>query len=299
MINVIISILKQALIYVPLVIGAYISISLMKIPDLSLESAFIMGAIISAKVGSIICSVQTVPKFFLVVLASIIGGAIVGISSSTINQFLKIPYLLSALITIGMFHSVGIFLLGGSYMSLSIFENTLENILPVTNSPEFLSTAIIILIIILTIRYILKTQLGRALAVYGSNPSFFGHYKISTKYIFICGSIISSSLAGLSGFLFSQTSGFVEITMGTDIIILCILSLVLGKLLQKKTTFISVIIPVFGIFMHSTLIQVLILSGFNLKYLGFAQSIVVLTYLAYAFKKNINEKLPGIDNLGV
>ena len=35
----------QALIYIPLVIGALISISLMKIPDLSLESAFTAGAI--------------------------------------------------------------------------------------------------------------------------------------------------------------------------------------------------------------------------------------------------------------
>ena len=271
----------------------------MKIPDLSLEGAFIMGAIVSAKIGAIACDLPTTPKFFLIVLASLAGGAIVGISSSIINQVLKIPYLLSALITIGIFHSVGIFVLDGSYMSLSTLENTLENILPVSNNSEFLTTAVIAAIAISVVGYVLKTQIGRSLAVYGSNPSFFEHYKISTKYVFICGSIISNSLAGLSGFLFSQTSGFVEITMGTDIIILCILSLVLGKLIQRKKNLISVMIPAFGVFLHSALIQVLILSGFNLKYLSFAQSIVVLAHLAYSFGKATREKLPGIDNLGV
>ena len=43
----------------------------------------------------------------------------------------------------------------------------------------------------------------------------------------------------------------------------------------------------------------LILSGFNLKYLSLAQSVVVLVYLAYSFGKKAGEKLPGVDNLGV
>ena len=44
MFNTLLVTLEQTLLYVPLVVGGYISISLMKVPDLSLESAFIFGA---------------------------------------------------------------------------------------------------------------------------------------------------------------------------------------------------------------------------------------------------------------
>jgi ABC-type uncharacterized transport system permease subunit len=43
-------ILEQCLIHVPLLLGAYITISLMKLPDLSIESAYVSGAITGAYV---------------------------------------------------------------------------------------------------------------------------------------------------------------------------------------------------------------------------------------------------------
>lgn len=39
-------IFEQTLIYLPLVLGAYCSISLVKVPDLSIEAAYVFGAIL-------------------------------------------------------------------------------------------------------------------------------------------------------------------------------------------------------------------------------------------------------------
>ena len=50
MINTLIIIIEQVFLYVPLVCGAYISIALMKVPDLSIEAAYVFGAIVGSKV---------------------------------------------------------------------------------------------------------------------------------------------------------------------------------------------------------------------------------------------------------
>ena len=49
MIETVLIILEQVLLHFPLILGAYISISLLKVPDLSLESAYVCDAIMGAQ----------------------------------------------------------------------------------------------------------------------------------------------------------------------------------------------------------------------------------------------------------
>ncbi len=48
MIAMFLVVLEQSLLHIPLVIGAYVSLSLLKVPDLSIESAYVVGAIVGA-----------------------------------------------------------------------------------------------------------------------------------------------------------------------------------------------------------------------------------------------------------
>ena len=86
------SIIEQALIALPLVIGGYLILSLLKLPDFSIESAYLFGA-----VGTLLFY-NSLP--FPIVLASAIGaGCLVALIVTTLNQFLHIPYLLAAIVT--------------------------------------------------------------------------------------------------------------------------------------------------------------------------------------------------------
>ncbi len=106
MIELLFIILEQALLHFPLILGAYISISLLKVPDLSLESAYVCGAIMGAQT---LIHLQGLPlelQIIGVILASIYGGALVGLTSSLITQKAGLPHLLSSIITFGIFHGM-------------------------------------------------------------------------------------------------------------------------------------------------------------------------------------------------
>src|SRR6185295_19089531 len=103
------SIIEQMLIALPLVIGAYLILSLLKVPDFSLESAYLFGA-----VTSFLAADLPLP---LVFLSAIGGGMFVGFVVSFLNQYLRCPFLLAAIVTNGFFHGLTQVCLGTSMRS--------------------------------------------------------------------------------------------------------------------------------------------------------------------------------------
>lgn len=73
MIDTALIILEQALLHVPLILGAYISLSLLKVPDLSLESAFVFGALCGAFAVSLTVGMPWILLLKVVLIASMLG----------------------------------------------------------------------------------------------------------------------------------------------------------------------------------------------------------------------------------
>lgn len=297
MCEIVLSVLEQSLIFLPLAIGSYIIISLMKIPNLSLQSAFLMGAVSGAMM---VAYGQGLPQVLLACLSigvSLIGGALVGLVSSIITQKGRVPHLLSSIITIGIFHGVLIYILKGSLFSLSDCYNPLAYSFIFKQYPELITFLVVGLILIVFFFLIFKTELGYSFAIYGDNPEFFAHYRISTSFVFIVGTMLSNALAGLSGYLFAQSSGFVELAMGNDIVLLCIITLILGKLFVHFLNPLSIFVPLIGIMFYCSLQQLIVFFGFNLKYFSLIESLIILIILVHKFRKN--PKNVHSDQLGV
>jgi len=292
MVEIILIIIEQALLHFPLILGAYISVSLMKTPDLSIDSAYVFGALTAC---IILPSVQNLPIALglgIIICASMIGGACVGITSGLLTQKARIPHLLSSIITIGIFHGISQ-LVAGVYISLSGYANILAlDIIPL--HPDLPILALLFIIISLVALYFFKTELGYSLAVFGNNPHFFTHYGISTTYVFMSGIILANALAGLSGYLFAQSNGFADINMGFGKLLLCITALILGKVVYRKT--LSIITPIVGMYSYFTLQQLLLKVGFDLRYFTMVQALVIVAILIMQYK---NKELTHIDHLGV
>jgi len=297
MTNLLLIILEQACFYFPIILGAYISFSLMKVPDLSIQSAYVFGAIVTAKLIPFIQGCNSIVYLFLVVAASMIGGFIVGIVSGALTEFVKIPHLLSSILTIGLFHGIGQFVMGTPNISISQFENPLiTGIFP--SSPELAMLLLIATILATAVYFLLKTQLGLSFVVYGNNTSLFSYYGISTRFVFVCALALSNALAGLSGYLVSQGSGFVDINSGAGMALFCVTALILGKaFFMKSARLFSILVPILGILTYYLLQQLLLDLGFNLKYFTMIQSFVVLLVLAIKYRMLA---IPEIkDHLGV
>ena len=277
---------ESACMYFPLVLGSYCTFSLMKVPDLSLEAAYVCGSIVGARM---LILTNSWPLFLcmpLTILASIVGGLLVGLTSSLLTHKAKFPHLLSSILTMGVFHGMNQFLLGTSNVSLTSKRNLLGLINIMRRYPELPEFVIAFLILAVLGYLFLRTQLGTSLAVYGNNPNFFSHYGISTQFVFISGILISNGLAGLAGFFDAQASGFVDINMGAMKALFCITSIILGKTLIAPKKPYSIWVPIVGSFTYFVIIQLLLKVHFNLKYFTMVQSLIVAVILIMKYQKS-------------
>lgn len=296
MINTLLVILEQSMLHLPLMLGAYISFSLLKVPDLSIESAYVVGAIAGSYPLINMSNIPILIMLIMVIGTSLIGGMIVGLVSSLLTQKGTFPHLLSSIVTFGLFHGINQFI-SPVYISLSGTRNplTLFNTMP--QHPELCMLIITGLIVTCCIYFLSKTQIGYSYAIYGNNTQFFGNYGISTSYVFMTGIMLSNALAGLSGYIFAQSNTFIELNMSLGKALLCITALILGKALVRSKKPFSVPIPIVGTFAYFTLQQLLLKVGFNLKYFTAVQAFLVLCILLYTYHQHPQRS--SNDNLGV
>lgn len=289
-----ITVVEQSLLHLPLMFGAYISISLLKVPDLSIESAYVFGALLSSQLITHMQRLSPTLQLPLALLAGLIGGACVGLTSSLLTQKARLPHLLSAILTFGLFNGINQ-LISKAYISLSGYHNLLSLIPFYAKAPELITLLILGVIFSLIMIAFFRTQLGYACAVYGNNPQFFQNYGISTAYVFMSGIIIANALAGLSGYLFAQSNNFAEYNMGIGKALLCITALILGKVIIKPKQF-SVLMPLVGTFAYFSLQQTLLKVGFDLKYFTALQAAIILIILIISYHRRSGTIT---DNLGV
>ncbi len=284
--NTVCIILEYFCLYFPLVLGAYCTISLMKIPDLSIEAAYVCGGITGVRMLILTNHLSFVSSALLSFGASICGGLLVGLTSSMLTHKAKFPHLLSSILTAGIFHGVNQFFLGTSNVSITSRRNLIGMLNYIRRYPELPSLLIAALIIGTMGYFFLRTRLGVCLAVYGNNPKFFDNYGISSRFIFITGVMISNGLAGLAGFFDAQASGFIDVNMGALKALFCITSIILGKTLVATTKQSSVWIPTIGSLSYFITIQFLLKVNFNLKYFTMVQSIIVATILILKYQQS-------------
>ncbi len=274
--------IEQILIIFPLILGAYISFSLLKVPDLSIEAAYVFGAAAAAQTAHL--------PFPIPFLAAMGGGMAVGGVASLLNQVLRVPFLLAAVITNGLFHGVIQYTLGSSILSLSGKNNPLL----MFGEGELIALAMVALMSLAGAFWLLRSRLGNALAVYGSNPYFFQHHGISTKFVVISGIVIADLLAGLSGYLFALSNGFVDLMMGFGLVLVSITALIIGKMLFRKKGA-GPLIPLVGTAAYYAVQQTLLNLGLNLTYFNAFQALFILFALLFLMRKE--KEL--INHLGV
>ncbi len=293
MVNLMSIVFEQAGISLPLLFGAYISFALIKVPDLSIESAYLFGALFAVYPLQLLQGYPPLMVFGITLLVSMLGGLLVGATSSSITYFGKIPHLLSSIITVGLCH--GLFqLLSPPYASLAAYENPLIMLPYLEKHPEFFTIVCICLGIVMALAYGLRAPWGYSLAILGDNPTFFSYFKVHRGFVFITGIMMANALAGISGYLFAQTNSFVEMNMGLGRALFCITALILGKAIIAKKS-LAYLVPVVGSLVYFFLQQLLLKCGFNLKYFTSVQAGLILVILLLICKRT-NTK---IDLMGV
>ena len=215
-------------------IGVYITYRILDIADLSVEGSLPLGAAVA-------CAMITRgANPYLASLCALLAGCAAGLCTGILHTKLKIPALLSGILTMIALYSINLRIMGAPNVSI-LRMNTVFR--PLTKMGLSSSVAIIIvgglcaLALISILYWFFGTELGSAVRATGNNPRMMRAQGINTDNMKILGLVLSNGLVALSGAFIAQSQNFGDVQMGAGSIVIGLASLIIGEVLFGGRSF--------------------------------------------------------------
>lgn len=232
--------LSLGLVWALMTIGVYITYSVLGMPDMTAEGSITFGAAITARliIGG------TNP--YLSMLLAIVGGMLAGLANGLLHTKLKIPSLLSGILSMTALLSINLVTMGRANIPLlrkPTVYTPVSRLLPVAD-PDLaellaviLFSALLCSVVIVLLYWFFGTEIGSAIRATGNNPNMVRAQGIHTDTTIILGMMLSNALIALSGSLISQAQVYADLQMGTGSIVIGLASLFIGEALLGKRSF--------------------------------------------------------------
>lgn len=230
----VLSSLSEGLLWSIMAIGVYLTFRILDIADMTAEGAFPLGAAVVA--AQIQGGSNPWGATFLATLAGMLAGFVSGI----LHTKMKIPALLTGIVTLTGLYSINIKIMG-SVPNLSIgdsdtiFKQMMS--LGLTNEQAvFLLSLSCFLLVCLVLTILMKTQIGLVLRSTGDNIPMSEANGVNVDNMKIIGYMISNGLIALCGALFAQNDGFSDVTSGTGTIVVGLSAVIIAEVLIHDLT---------------------------------------------------------------
>ena len=164
--DLILSSLSQGLLWSIMAIGVYLTYRILDIADLTAEGAYPLGAAICAT--GIVSGVNPL----LATLLAFVGGMGAGLVSGLLHTKMKIPALLTGIVTLTGLYSINLKVLGKANVALlrqTTLVTQLQDLGLTKTYAVLIIGGIFVLVVIALLTLLLKTQLGLALRSTGDN----------------------------------------------------------------------------------------------------------------------------------
>lgn len=240
MIDLIIGILEQGMIYGIMALGVYITYTILDFPDLSVDGTFPLGI----AVCFVIINHGGSP--WLALIAAFIAGAIAGIFTGILNVKLKIRDLLCGILTMTALYSVNYSIVGKASDFLSMETPTIftsvSNKLPAVLAPY--SKIIVILFIALIAKFaldwFLRTKSGFLLRSSGDNEGLVVTLGKDPGMSKIIGLSIANGLTALAGAVYCQYGRAFNVGSGTGTVVMGLAAVIIGTTVFRKLSFLRI-----------------------------------------------------------
>ena len=282
--------------YLPAIAGAYISILVLRYPDLTIEASWSLAGIVACLAAG------SMPPLLAVTVGPLIG-ALCGLVTAVVFHFTGRAKLLAGLISYWILEAVGFHVLGDS---ASIYLSKHSRTGFGVSDSDALSLAIysgFAGIAFLALLGWQRSLWGRRARLVGENPSASSFFRLSLDREFSLGLILSNALVGFGGGLWALYYGHASNLQGIGLVIKAFVALLLGNEVLQVTGVVKRVAPaavVVGTFLLVLLsvstemlqVQVTTLIGWNwLRPTDkqIAVSLVLVTLLRARRKKAIRE----------
>ena len=281
--NLILIILTSGIPCALLAIGIFITYRLLDFADLTAEGSFLIGGAICVtliKIGW---------NPFVATLLSIVGGAVCGLITGVLNTKLKIPKLLSGIITMTAATSIAMAIMGATveeaFTNLVVLgrnDNTIYSIFypgGIWNMIiESSIMAIIVIITMIIVYFFFGTEYGMAIRATGINEKMARSQGINTDLSTIIAVIVANALIALAGALYAQDSRSMDIKSSSGYLVIGLASILIGESIFGKRNFKNWLISVaLGAIVYFIIVNVALKLGFptELKSLLYAALITL------------------------
>ena len=285
MLDLVLSTVSQGLLWALMALGVFLAFRVLDIADLSVEGTFPLGAAVAATL------IDAGHSVWFAMLIALIAGCIGGTVTALLTTKLKIPALLSGILTMIGLYSVNLMIMGKANVPLlraeTVFTLT-EDLFGVSSVVATLIVGLIATTVVGVVMYwFFGTVLGTAIRATGCNPQMARAQGINTNVMVILGLLISNGLVALSGALVAQSNGFADVGMGTGTIVIGLASVIIGEVLFGTRSFKNWLISVvLGSVVYRAVIAIVLELGMPPNDLKLFTAVLVAIALSLPLIKN-------------
>ncbi|MCR5332901.1 MAG: ABC transporter permease [Bacilli bacterium] len=308
--DIILNILSSGLPCCLLALGIFLTYRILDFADLTAEGSFLLGA---CTAGVMIFNGVNP---FLATLASIGVGAICGTITGVLNRYLKIPKLLSGIITLTASASIALLIMGMASGNAGLFKSQIsfnvekggasQTIYSLFTpyvydeafgiwrvlSPwgEIIKIAImaaVVALAMLAIYFFFGTEYGMAIRATGMSEKMAKAQGINTDVATIICVAISNAIIALAGALYVQEAKSASAITATGYLVIGLASIIVGEAVFGKRSFKNWIISVsLGSILYFIIVTIAIRLGLPTEFKSLLYAILITIALCIPFIKN-------------
>ena len=232
--NFVLSSLSEGLLWSIMAIGVYLTFRILDIADMTAEGAFPLGAAV------VVSQIQAGTNPWIATLLALFAGMVAGLVSGMLHTKMKIPALLTGIVTLTGLYSINIKIMG-SVPNLSLGDSStvfkqLASLGLTTEEAVFSFSLACLLLVCLVLTLLMKTEIGLVLRSTGDNIPMSEANGVNVDTMKIVGYMISNGLIALCGSLFAQNDGFSDVTSGTGTIVVGLSAVIIAEVLIHDLT---------------------------------------------------------------
>ena len=281
--------LSQGMIWGIMAIGLYITYKMLELSDLTVDGSFCTGGAV--------CVMLLLAGYnvWLAMLGAFLVGMAAGWVTSFFHTKLKIPAILSGILTQLGLWSVNLAIMGMKanqsvnvknydlLVSLRYLQDVMKGQRGFWQHP-LLTVGLFTIVIVAILYWFFGTELGASIRATGANANMARAQGINTDRNKVIGLMISNGLVALSGALLAQYQSFADINMGRGAIVIGLAAIIIGEVVFSKLfkNFALKLIAVsLGAIIYYVVIQAVIsLLNIDSNYLKLISALIVAIFLA-------------------
>ena len=234
MLQILLGAVSLGLIWAVMTIGVYITYRLLEIADLTVEGSLAMGAAIAAY------SIFNGMNPYQATGLALLGGMAAGLITGLFHTKLKIPALLSGILTMIALYSINLRIMGKANVSLLRMDTVYTDLekLGMNHTNSVMLFALICVMGLIGVLYwFFGTETGCAIRATGANHQMARAQGINTNNMIMLGLVISNGLVALCGALIAQSQSFADVQMGVGSIVIGLASVIIGEVIFNSKNF--------------------------------------------------------------